>query len=507
MLQTKSIILIVDDTETGREILEALLYSPDYQLVFAVNGFDALEKATAVTPDLILLDVMMPGMDGFEVCRRLRADAHLAEIPIILVTALDDRNSRIRGIEAGADDFVTKPFDHAELRARVRTITRLNRYRRLLDERERFEWVVEQADDGYIMLGPQNEIIYANQSARHLMDIPAQVRIPTVESFTTFLDNRFHCEPAEVWERLLKPTSETEQPPLMAEDLDDSLPLYLIRMETATALAQWLRVTLMTQTEGGNVQRLLHLRNVTAQMSTQRDIWTFHSMVMHKLNTPMHTISGGLQLLTPEILANLTPSELEEVVNLVGSGIVRLNGTISDILQYLRMPVSAYSVEGFALETLGEMLMQISSSLQLEPPHLSSEIEEPHHLILSERAMECVLYELIENAKKFHPQKSPTIAVELCQPAVANESADQEGLNTVLLRVTDDGSTLTPEQIEKVFMPYYQAEKYFTGEVPGMGLGLTMVARILWEVGGTCHFKNRLDGRGTVVELRIPTTK
>lgn len=506
-MQNKSIILIVDDTETGREILEALLYSPAYQLVFAVNGFEALEKAAAMTPDLILLDVMMPGMDGFEVCRRLRADAHLAEIPIILVTALDDRNSRIRGIEAGADDFVTKPFDHAELRARVRTITRLNRYRRLLDERKRFEWVVEQADDGYIMLGPQNEILYANQSARHLIGIPAQATIPTVNTFMAFLDNRFHCEPAEVWARLLTPAAVTDRPPLMAEDLDTDLPLYLIRLETPTALAQWLRVTLMTQAEGGNVQRLLHLRNVTAQMSTQRDIWTFHSMVMHKLNTPMHTISGGLQLLTPELLTNLSPSELEEVVNLVGSGIVRLNATISDILQYLRMPVSAYSVDGFALETLGEMLHQISRSLQLEPPQLSSQIEEAHTLMLSARAMECVLYELIENAKKFHPQKAPTIAIELLKPTATGGSAAQEPQNAVVLRVIDDGSTLTPEQIEKVFMPYYQAEKYFTGEVPGMGLGLTMVARILWEVGGTCHFKNRTDGRGTVVELSIPTTK
>jgi CheY-like chemotaxis protein len=498
--------LIVDDTETGREILEALLYSPAYQLVFAVNGFEALEKAAAVTPDLILLDVMMPGMDGFEVCRRLRTDPRLAEIPIILVTALDDRNSRIRGIEAGADDFVTKPFDHAELRARVRTITRLNRYRRLLDERERFEWVVEQADDGYIMLGPQNEILYANQSARHLIDIPNQITFPTTESFQRFLDNRFHCEPAPIWQRLLTPAAAGTRPPLMAEDLAADLPLYLIRMETPTALAQWLRVTLMTQTEGDNVQRLLHLRNVTAQMSTQRDIWTFHSMVMHKLNTPIHTISGGLQLLAPELLTNLSPSELAEVVNLVGSGIVRLNATISDILQYLRMPVSAYSIDGFALDSLAEVLAQISSSLQLAAPEMSIQVHGAHKLMLSTRAMECVLYELIENAKKFHPNQTPNIAVELLPVSAASSPTGSEGHNIVLLRMTDDGASLTPEQIEKVFMPYYQAEKYFTGEVPGMGLGLTMVARMLWEVGGTCHFKNRSDGRGAVVELFIPTT-
>jgi DNA-binding response OmpR family regulator len=76
---------------------------------------------------------MMPGMDGYEVCRRLRADARLAEVPVIMVTALDDQASRLAGLEAGADDFITKPFNRAELRARVRTIARLNRYRRLTD--------------------------------------------------------------------------------------------------------------------------------------------------------------------------------------------------------------------------------------------------------------------------------------------------------------------------------------------------------------------------------------
>lgn len=129
------IILIVDDEPLGRETLEALLKPQGYHLLFATNGADALVQASIQPPDLVLLDIMMPGMDGFTVCRRLRADPLLAEVPVLLITALDDRDSRLRGIEAGADDFISKPFDRAELRMRVRTIVRLNRYRRLLDER------------------------------------------------------------------------------------------------------------------------------------------------------------------------------------------------------------------------------------------------------------------------------------------------------------------------------------------------------------------------------------
>jgi putative two-component system response regulator len=134
-----STILIVDDEPAGRLVLDGVLGEQGYALVFAEDGATALRQAVAHLPDLILLDVMMPGMDGFEVCRRLRADPALAEVPILMVTALDDQPSRMRGLEAGADDFISKPFHRAELRARIKTIVRLNRYRSLITERERLQ--------------------------------------------------------------------------------------------------------------------------------------------------------------------------------------------------------------------------------------------------------------------------------------------------------------------------------------------------------------------------------
>ena len=149
----KPLILIVDDSEANRELLRELLEAQDYQLVEATNGPAALQLATETPPDLVLLDVMMPGMDGYEVCRRLRADVHLAEVPVILITALDDQASRLAGIEAGADDFITKPFNRAELRARVRTITRLNRYRRLTETQEQLLRVQRLENLGMLAAG------------------------------------------------------------------------------------------------------------------------------------------------------------------------------------------------------------------------------------------------------------------------------------------------------------------------------------------------------------------
>jgi putative two-component system response regulator len=130
-----SLVLIVDDEYIGRETLQSVLEGEGYELAMAENGYQAIERARELLPDVILLDVMMPGMTGFEVCQRIRSDPQIAEIPIIILTALDDRDSLLNALKAGADDFISKPFDRYELRARLLGITRLNRYQKLLQER------------------------------------------------------------------------------------------------------------------------------------------------------------------------------------------------------------------------------------------------------------------------------------------------------------------------------------------------------------------------------------
>lgn len=130
-------VLIIDDDRITREGLEAILESDAYFIELASSGEEGIEKALSFSPDVILLDVMMAGMDGYEVCRRIRAIPSIAEVPILILTALDDQESMLRGLDAGADDFLSKPFNRHELRGRVGTITRLNRYRILLKERAR----------------------------------------------------------------------------------------------------------------------------------------------------------------------------------------------------------------------------------------------------------------------------------------------------------------------------------------------------------------------------------
>jgi len=118
-------VLIVDDVPLNVKLLQAKLEAEYFDVVTAESGRQALERVAEDQPDIILLDVMMPGMDGFEVCETLKGDARTAHLPIVIVTALSDTGDRVRGLEAGADDFITKPIDDVALLARVRSLVRL----------------------------------------------------------------------------------------------------------------------------------------------------------------------------------------------------------------------------------------------------------------------------------------------------------------------------------------------------------------------------------------------
>ncbi|MGE3541930.1 MAG: response regulator [Candidatus Tectimicrobiota bacterium] len=474
-------VLIVDDEPGGRDTLEALLIAEGYQLVFAENGPEALVQAVTFTPDVILLDVMMPGMDGFEVCHRLRRHPEVAEVPIIMVTALDDRDARLRGIAAGADDFITKPFDRIELRLRVRTVTRLNRYRRLYAERRRFAWTIEHADDGYIMLEVDGRIRAANPRARLYLGLPEDIPLPTTDTFLAWAQRQYHCEPVEAWSTWPAPPS-------------TQTPRYLVRPETPTANCFWLHVDSSESAAPEDATQVLRLRNVTAQMSTQRDMRAFHHLLSHKLRTPLNHMLGTLTLLADDS-ESMSQSEVVSLARDGLAGVERLQHDIEDILQYLNAFNASSSDSGCPVQVCAVLLEHILLTLDMPAtPIMIMDNLDDARVGLSPQAMEIVLWELLENAKKFHPTHTPTVEVRLTRAASGH----------CQLQVCDDGMSLSPEQLGNAWTPYYQGEKYFTSEAKGMGLGLALVAILLWQVGGTCQLANQPHGPGVVVSVRLP---
>ena len=135
VVQNKSKILVVDDIPANIQLLDSHLSSIGYETITASNGEEALAKVDSERPDLILLDVMMPKMDGFETCKVLKANKRTDYIPIIMVTALNEMKDKLKGIEAGADDFITKPFNKLELLARVKSLLRVKNLHDQLQEK------------------------------------------------------------------------------------------------------------------------------------------------------------------------------------------------------------------------------------------------------------------------------------------------------------------------------------------------------------------------------------
>lgn len=478
-MATASKVLIVDDEPIARESLEALLLGEKYELHFAANGLEGLRKAEALHPDAILLDVMMPGMDGFEVCQRLRSDPELEQVAIIMITALDDRSSRLAGLRAGADEFLSKPFDSVELKTRLQTIARLGRYRRLLAERTRLEWMIEQSEEGYVMLDQSGNIRYVNPKARTYLGLPQGA---DGQNFLATARQLYRLEPAAAWHQ-------------WEADGTFTAPCYLVQPETMTARAFWLQADGQNSSGIADLGRILRLRDVTMQMCSYQDMRRFHTTVVHKLRTPLIAMHGSFTLLA-NYGGEMSPAEVEEFARTALSGIERLKGEIDDILQYINAPALALSGDTLSFAEFRVRLMQQAEQLGIARLDVHMENGIAGMLMpLTPQALDTILWEVLENAVKFHPGKQPHVEVDICR----------EGNHTVLLSIRDDGVTLSPEQLRMVWTPYIQGEKYFTGEAPGMGLGLSLVATLVWQVGGEVALANRSDGTGVLVTLRLPT--
>ena len=195
-MKDKTIILIVDDQPQNIELLEAYLAPQGYEIVKAANGEEALEKLSSNQIDLVLLDVMMPGIDGFEVTRRVRQGKTNQLLPIILVTALRETEDRIKGIEAGCDDFISKPIDKTELLARIRSLLKVKAYNDLMSNyRNELESEVTrriaQLKQAYEMIKAASlDTIYRLSIASEYKDMDTGAHIKRVSRYSAAIARR-----------------------------------------------------------------------------------------------------------------------------------------------------------------------------------------------------------------------------------------------------------------------------------------------------------------------------
>src|SRR5665213_821706 len=186
-------VLVVDDIMSNVKLLEAKLTAEYFDVATAYNGLECLKRIEESIPDIVLLDVMMPGMDGFEVCRRIKSDPRIAHVPVVMVTALDQPSDRVAGLEAGADDFLTKPVDDSALFARVRSLVRLKLMTDELTMRE-------NTGRSMGLIDPAETLTENNQSGRILV---IEDRAESVAWFVAALTPRHEVSSADTFEEAL----------------------------------------------------------------------------------------------------------------------------------------------------------------------------------------------------------------------------------------------------------------------------------------------------------------
>ena len=472
--KNRATVLLITSDQSTQLAFKEILDGTGFKLDFASSGKEGVDKAIELLPSIMVVETS-PNTNGFETCRHLRANRVLEGIPIVMLVEREDGDTRAVGLSAGADDFLDKPLDGLQILARLRSLSRFNRERYLLADLTRFSWMVEHAHEGYLMLDRAGAIHYANDRAINLLNMPEDFfGLP----FVNVVERQYVPKPVEAWESWL----------------EDPVPCFLIQPESPTARAVWVVLEALEPPAGVEYMRLARLRDVTERMSIYQDMRRFHTVVAHKLRTPMSMLMMSVTLLKNQ-LEKLSPDEIKKMLGTAIKGTDRLAEEVRTILTYIDAPLALNLGAPMLLKNLPDMIRDICANLQLEDIVFSF----PDNLIstsvaITFDALEMVFHELLENARKFHPAHNPRIEISVGQ-------TDDEFIR---IRLADNGLTLSIEQLQWAWLPYFQGEKDFTGELPGLGLGFPMVATLIWKSGGAINLRNRSDGPGVIVDLKIP---
>jgi len=279
-MKDKPVILVVDDQFQNIELLEAYLVPQGYEIIEALSGEEALEKLSHNSIDLVLLDIMMPGMSGIEVLEKLRADEKTRFIPVVMVTALKETEDKVKALEAGCDDFISKPFDKVELLARVKSILKISYYLRQLDEKNKFKTVVDKMSDGIAICSPDYLIKDGNTAILKYLNITEPANVNFIETLFTNYSVSINKE------KLMDLTIAHKKFDIVRQ-----------KSETAEALYLAANLDLIKNSSGELLSIVFILRDVTVERMEEFLKQDTLTLISHKLRTPLGVISGKIALL------------------------------------------------------------------------------------------------------------------------------------------------------------------------------------------------------------------
>jgi signal transduction histidine kinase len=435
-------ILIVEDSPTQAERLRRLIQSMRYNARVAPNGRLALEAIRERKPHLVLSDIVMPEMDGYTLCRAIKADPELRDIPVILVTSLMDPKDIIRGIECGADNFIRKPYAEDYLLNRIGHM--------LMNQKLRKNQNMEIGIALY--LGEQKHFINADR--QQILDLLIST-----------------------YEQAVQVNSELQARERQVIELNMRLAHHAGELET--------------------INREIALKNLElAEASRMKS--AFIANMSHELRTPLNAIIGFTGALLMKLPGPLTP-EQDKQLNTIRTSARHLLSLINDILDVAKIEAGKVTLEletvqcqdvvRDVVDTLRPLALQKNLALEME-------LADPAIVLDTDRrALTQILLNLGNNAIKF--TETGTVRVTLTQRAAEGQAPMIE------FSVADSGAGIREEDQAKLFQAFSQLDSTSTRHAEGAGLGLYLCQNLANLIGGSLFFKSDF-GHGSTFTLALP---
>ena len=510
--QEEEKILLVDDNPTNLQVLLQTLSGRGYKLLIAKNGDNALKIVHKVRPALVLLDIMMPGIDGYEVCKRLKDDPATSDVTVIFLSALDDTRDKVRGLETGAVDYIAKPFQAEEVIARVETHLKIHRLEQALARRNRQleaenEHILESMREGIVGINGRGKITFAN---------PAASRITGWESAELIGADAHSVLMARCVDGAIRPREETALYTTLTKNIIQTVEddVFWRRDETSFPVdysstpfmrdgdADGAVIVFRDITEKKRHQdalqdaldELQEQKDKLMHMSRLSSMGEMASGFAHEVNQPLTAINNYAQVC--QRLMQRDPINMESLrdgLEKIGVQARRAGDIIARIRSFVKKPDHCLQVVD-----CNRLVQDVVKLAEVDARHNGMEI----HLEIAEDLpaikvdpvqIQQVALNLVRNgmeAMRDMPNKDIGLWVR-------TERVDRE---FVRISVIDRGYGLADDAEEKLFTPFY------TTKDDGMGIGLSVCHSIIQTHGGMLNFIRNPEG-GTTFWFTVPVAE
>ena len=485
-------IVLADDNADVRRYVRDLL-APYYVVETVADGEQALEAARRLSPDLVLTDVMMPRLDGFGLLARIRDDEQLRGVPVLLLSARAGEEARIEGLDAGADDYVIKPFSARELLARVGALLELRHMRRASEEAFRlrtaqFETLLTEAPLGVYLVDVDFRIREANPTARAVFgDIPELIG----RDFDEVIHLLWPKTYADEVVRLFRHTLETGEAYFAPEHIEKRLD------RGVTEYYEW-QVNRMPLTDGRDGV-VCYFRDISNHVQARQQLQTadrqkdeFLAMLAHELRNPLAPLRNAGELLSR---TSAPHAHAQAAIAIVQRQVANLARLVDDLLDVSRITQGLIELQRQPIQ-LAEVVAQ---AVEMVEPLLR---DKQHKLSItsygalrvngdSARLVQCVA-NVLTNAAKY---TDPNGAIRIDSRREATEG---------VLTVADNGAGISDDLLPRIFDLFKQSDRTLDRALGGLGIGLSVVKRLVEMHGGRVTAFSAGVGRGSTFEIRLP---